>query len=77
VEDLHLCLFFSHHVDDKFSYALPDMSYFYDLKNHGTLGILNKILWDTGRELFKTDQTRTVQGKLGRMGYSLVLDNHL
>jgi len=49
----------------KFSYALSDISYFYDLKNLRTLGVLNRVLWDTGKELFKTDQTRTFQGKLG------------
>jgi len=46
-------------------------------KNLRTLGVQNKILWDTGKELFKTDQTRTVQGKWGQMGYSLVLGNHV
>jgi len=49
----------------KFSYVLSDMSYFHDLKNLRTLGVLNRILRDIGRELFKTDQARTVQGKWG------------
>jgi hypothetical protein len=42
--------------------------YFYDLENPGTFGVQNRILLDSGTELFKTHKTGTVQGKPGQMG---------
>jgi hypothetical protein len=61
----------------KFSYAFSEIPYFYDSEKLRTFGVLNRILQNTGKELFKTDQTRTVLGKWGRMGSSLVLGNHV
>jgi hypothetical protein len=51
----------------KSSYALEDMSYFYDREKPRTFGILNQILWDTETELFKTHETGTVPEKQGQM----------
>jgi len=36
-------------------------------KNPGTLGFMNRILWDVGIKLFKTHRTRTVL-KIGTNG---------
>jgi hypothetical protein len=44
------------------------MSYFYELEKTGTFGA-PKILWDNGREFFKTHKTRGVLGKLGYIGF--------
>jgi len=41
--------------------------YFYALDKPGTFGILNQILHNTIRELFKTHKTSTVPGKLQQM----------
>ena len=42
-----------------FSYAVSEMSYFYDLEKPGTFGVPYGILWDTGTELFKIHKTGT------------------
>ena len=42
---------------------LPEMSYFRDLGKAGTLGVPNRILWDTGTEPYKTHKTETVPRK--------------
>jgi len=38
-------------------YALTEMSHFYDLEKPGTFGVMNQILQDTGKDLFKTHKT--------------------
>ena len=53
----------------KFSYALPEMSYFYGLKKTGTFSIPNNFFFrNSGKELVKTHKTDTVPGKPGRLG---------
>jgi hypothetical protein len=42
--------------------------YFYDLENPGTFGVQNRILLDSGTELFKTHKTGIFPGKPGQMG---------
>ena len=37
------------------------------LVKNGNFGVPNRILWDTGRQLFKTHKTGTVSEKRGRM----------
>jgi hypothetical protein len=41
-------------------YAMPEMLYFYDLKNPETLDVLNQILWDATEECFNPQATRNV-----------------
>jgi len=41
---------------------------FYELENLGTFGVQNRILLDSGTELFKAHKTGTFLGKQGQMG---------
>ena len=38
-------------------YSFTEISHFYDLEKPRTFGILNQILQDTGKDLFKTHKT--------------------
>jgi hypothetical protein len=42
--------------------------YFYELENLGTFGVQNRILLNSGTELFKTHKTGTFPGKPGQIG---------
>ena len=43
--------------------------YFYDLETPATFGVQNRILLDSGTELFKPHKTGTVPGKPGQWEY--------
>jgi len=44
------------------------MSYIYYLKKPGTIGIMNRILQDSGTEVVKAHKTVCVPQKLGQRG---------
>jgi hypothetical protein len=52
----------------KWSYALSEMSYFYDVEKTGTFGVRNRILRDIEKELFKPHETGPLQGEPAQMG---------
>jgi len=54
------------HCGEVKMFALSDVSCFYGLRNSRRFGILIQILWETGTELFKICDTRTLQGNWGK-----------
>jgi hypothetical protein len=48
---------------------------YYDLENTGAFGAPNRVLRDTGTELFKTHKTGTVPEKIGTNGIPVLIAN--
>jgi hypothetical protein len=46
--------------ESKCLYAIPEMLYFYNLKNPKIFDALNQILWDAREECFKPQETGNV-----------------